>query len=701
MTDTPPTIPGDTRATAVAKALLAAVLVCAFLMALKPVRSPDVWHHVKSGWWVIHHHGPADVDDFSCTAQGQPWLQYEWLSQVTMFLIWHVGGWPALLVGRAVGIALAAGLLFKACTARRAAAPIAAAAVALTFCCMSGRFFSRPEVFSWIWLAGILLAVERLRLGGRGLFFVPALLMVPWVNMHGAWPAGLAWVGLIGGGETLSALARRPGALPRRTLAALWLAFALMLPATLLNPYGFHIWEVPFKLAGLSRVHEVIAEWHRPDWAHWLDVRNIGLAALLLGLLALPRRVRLPDALVILFFGYLALTAKRHLAIAALVSAPILAAQWTALAEAAARSRRLAALGRPRPALLLALLGCLLATWLALGWRLERAGFRLDRMKYPVMAAQFLKARHLDGNVFNSYAYGNYLLFARYPANRVFIDGRVDMYGLAPLALYDRVRQAEEGWPEVLRAHHVTLCVLDTTSPNEKRLFPALQASPDWALVYWDDHAAVYAQRLPSRAWLFKSLYVYSVRPDEFDESVLATRERCQRAEQDYRMALTQSPECVPALYGLARCQGARGAADEALETLGRAVAIDPRAPTPHYARGLFLLQANRLDEARAEYEAAVRCGGHLAESHLALSVIAFNQERWSDAIGQCRRALTYAPTNWKIHWNLSRALERAGDLAGALAAAQTVQQLQPELALARERIQYLQQLMKGEGSPR
>ena len=113
----------------------------------------------------------------------------------------------------------------------------------------------------------------------------------------------------------------------------LWAALGLAAAATLVNPYGFHIWEVPLKLTSSPEMSAVIAEWQRPDWAHWLDIRHVGAWIFLLAILAAPRRVRLTDALVVLAFGALALSARRHMALAMIAVAPIAAGQFSALWE--------------------------------------------------------------------------------------------------------------------------------------------------------------------------------------------------------------------------------------------------------------------------------------------------------------------------------------------------------------------------------
>ena len=87
-------------------AIVVVVALCAFAMALKPVRSPDVWHHIKSGWFVVQNRGPATVDVFSCTAQGKPWIQYEWLAQLAIYGVYQAGGATGLVLFQAAAAAL-------------------------------------------------------------------------------------------------------------------------------------------------------------------------------------------------------------------------------------------------------------------------------------------------------------------------------------------------------------------------------------------------------------------------------------------------------------------------------------------------------------------------------------------------------------------------------------------------------------------
>jgi len=710
-----------------ALALMAVALLAAMLMAVQPVRSPDVWHHIACGRLVTQQ-GPAHTDPFSCTAQGQPWIQYEWLAQLAIYGIWTAGGATGLMLMQIGMIGLTAFFLFWTARVRlgwsalsqRASTSLcggaAALAVALAFCAASDRIFTRPELFSWAILAAWLLALEQLRQGRLRWMALFPLLMALWVNLHGAWPAGLALSGLYCGAETFLALRRRPSAIHRRTLTALWGAFGLALAATLANPYGALIWEVPFKLAQSPEVRASILEWQKPGWSDWLALRNVGMVALLMALILAPRALKLRDWAVLLFFGALALTARRHIAVAMLVTAPLLAAllaaAWAVLCRCPAANTEGADLEKSEisnqnsefrnrsslyssclrgehsiSATLLVAAACLALVLLALGFRLERAGFGLKKRGYPIAAADFLARNRLDGNLFNSYSYGNYLLYALYPANHVFIDGRVDMYGSRVVKLYDAVRLAGPGWRELLAQYHITLCVLEISRTTDEKLLRALARDPAWALVFWDADSAVFLQRGPEREEFLRSARVYSFLPALFNPDSLRSRDELLRAEAEFRAKVAEQPDCAPALYALARAEGALGRPDEARALLQKALDLEPENAVLHYELGNLLMEKGALPEAEQAFRRAIALGGQQGSAYLALSVIRHGQKDLPGAIREARAALTFAPDNWRIHWNLSVLYEETGRIPEAISEAQEVLKLQPKMTAAAERL--------------
>jgi tetratricopeptide (TPR) repeat protein len=348
------------------------------------------------------------------------------------------------------------------------------------------------------------------------------------------------------------------------------------------------------------------------------------------------------------------------MALAMMAVAPIAAGQFSALGQKRSLSQfvrfRAAGVVLISVALTIAALG---------GPGLTRAGIGIDHRAFPEGAARFLAEHQLGGNLFNSYEYGNYLLFARYPENRVFIDGRVDVYGPAILRLYAAVAHAAPGWQKILDQYSIEICALATEKSSDLPLLSALHRSPDWALVYWDDISAIYIQRAPDRQAFLSAARVYTVRPDDFDPAVLESPERLARAEQDYRARLGEDPNFAFAAYGLARCLIQRDQRDEAAAILEKAVALEPEKATYRATLGTLLLLMGRLDEARRELRAALDGFRRIPGAQGALSA---------------------------VYWDLSLLDEKKGDLESALSEAQETFKLRPEMAAAADRVRALQQ---------
>ena len=678
------------RATAARRSAVFVVCVLAvvFAMALQPVRSPDVWHHVGAGRFVAENGGPARTDPFSCTAGGRPWLQYEWLAQFLIYRIHRVSGTSGLILFRALGVALSALFLLLAARSRSAGRAAAAIAVVLAACAGSGRFFSRPEIFTLVLLAAWIWATERVISGKLRFALLPPLLIVFWVNLHGAWVAGIAWLGLTCAAETIPLLLRRP-ALSKRTVAVLCISLGAALAATLANPYGFHIWEVPFKLSASPEVRNRIAEWQRPGLDHWLDMRNIGAFVFAAAILVRPRALRLRDVFVVLFFGALSFTARRHLQLAMLATAPIFAHQLAAIGAAAPeRVRRLLRHGAFRAAGAAAV--CLAAAVVALGGpRFTRAGWGMDDTVYPVGAGVFLANHRIEGNLFNSYSFGNYLLYRLYPENPVFIDGRVDMYGGEIASLYERTWQAKD-WRATFEGFDIQAAVIEISRRSDIPILTTLHRASDWALVYWDNLSAVYLKRSPEHAAALETTPGYRVRPDRVDYALLNSPGGLEVAEADYNRKLAEDPTAVMAHKGLAECALMRKDAEKAVAFMRRALAVQPDSADTLYNLAHTLHALKRDDEAESLFRKVIRLGEYRAESWTGLADIYADRKETAAALKCLKRAARHDPHNWRRHWNVSDFAEKAGDLTGAVRAMEEVVRLAPDNADAKARLETL-----------
>src|SRR5437588_522509 len=92
--------------------LLPAVLVAAlaFLLASTPARNSDLWLHLAAGRALVRGQAPLGTDPFASTTTGAAWVNHAWLSDVALYGLYERGGSRALVVAKALLVALLAGL---------------------------------------------------------------------------------------------------------------------------------------------------------------------------------------------------------------------------------------------------------------------------------------------------------------------------------------------------------------------------------------------------------------------------------------------------------------------------------------------------------------------------------------------------------------------------------------------------------------
>jgi len=87
----------------------------------------------------------------------------------------------------------------------------------------------------------------------------------------------------------------------------------------------------------------------------------------------------------------------------------------------------------------------------------------------PEAHVRFLAGHAVPGNGFNAYRFGGFLMFRLYPQERVFMDGRNDLYGTFREEVYNRILFTEPGWSEVwddaVARYDLGWVLVDATDP--------------------------------------------------------------------------------------------------------------------------------------------------------------------------------------------------------------------------------------------
>jgi len=109
-----------------------------------------------------------------------------------------------------------------------------------------------------------------------------------------------------------------------------------------------------------------------------------------------------------------------------------------------------------------------------------------ETQRFPVLAVAFLQT-HPSGPIFNHYDWGGYLIWRLYPATRVFIDGRADLYGQELLDQFAHTYQFKGAWQQTLQQWRIDTVLV----PSDSALATGLRSSPGWTVAYEDSQAVI------------------------------------------------------------------------------------------------------------------------------------------------------------------------------------------------------------------
>ena len=458
----------------------------------------DLGRHLTIGEYIIQTGRIPTTDLFSHTMSGEPLTPHEWLAQVVFALTYRLLGLDGIVLLCAILIALTFARVYRI-AARRSGMRLASLALALLAASASSlHWLARPHLFTLllvvVWTDGL----ESIARGERQAWWQQPLIMLVWANLHGAFIIGFAvWLAYLAEAAWLT-LFPLPSQPKGSTAGGLLLAGLLSLGVTFANPAGPAVWATSVGYVGNAYLVGHTAEYLSPnfhDVSTWPFLLLIVLALAVIGLG--PRQIRPRSLLVLTGWIALGLVSVRHIPVAAVLAAPILAeAVAAALSgtafveswlrrEAGLHSLEARLRGRLWPTAGLLVVAGLFAA----GLRVTPfpGGNAFSPRVFPVEAMDWVEVHPRAGRVFNYFPWGGYLLYRAWPAMTVFIDGQTDFYGEALTREYEQVITLDDAWQRILGKYDVGWVIM----PASSRLVRALQATPGWTEVYADGTAVI------------------------------------------------------------------------------------------------------------------------------------------------------------------------------------------------------------------
>jgi len=491
--------------------------------------------HIRTGQIILATHAIPRVDPFSATMSGRVWFAWEWLYDALVGWLDRAAGLNGVVLFTALVIAAVFAWTFRLLLRRGTNILLALLLVLLAASAAMIHFLARPHVVSWLFTVAWFWILDSSETGcasdsksfatsesnrrrGWMLWLLPPLMLV-WVNVHGGFVVGFAllaiywcsaaWQWLRPSGDRFDDILRKIRA--GQLLRVLTLTGILSGLATLVNPYGFQLHVHIYRYLTNRFLIDHINEFQSPNFHYVAQKCFAGLLLLTLVALAAKKReagrVRVSQALIILFAVYSGLYASRNIPVSSLLLILVIA-PWLSEAMDRFSFRRMGERGFSSPqslqrmeAVESSLRGhlwpiamVLLTCWIAAhGGKLGAKPLmdaHFDATRFPAAAVDYLAKEDVQGPLVSPDDWGGYLIYRLYPRVRMVIDDRHDFYGEQFLKSYLKMVNAEPGWQDFLqqsRAHCVVV-------PKDSALANLLEETAGWKAIYSDEVATVFVR---------------------------------------------------------------------------------------------------------------------------------------------------------------------------------------------------------------
>ncbi|MBI2884684.1 MAG: tetratricopeptide repeat protein [Candidatus Omnitrophica bacterium] len=470
----------------------------------------DLWYHLSGGQYIAQHRALPRDTYFSFLVPVRPWVDYYWLFQLTVHLIYsQAGGYVGLILFRAGCYLLTwfviSRYLFSGCSVRSGRWWAAGLSILFAFFLLPRSFLVRPHLISYGFIPLFLYVLEC---RPRWVKWLPVLVVV-WCNFHGIYyPApvliGTAYLAEYGWGRL------RGQPYDRERIRTFVLPLVVALLAIFATPHGPALLRLPFFPMAYARsigelqpvpLNELFSICATPsglthDMVISVLVLGSGVAVVLAGL---QRRLRLAHAL--LWIGGLLFLWRgvRFLIDYVLLSLPVFA---TAFCRPAAAAEATAAPRSRAPAWVRTMFAmALMSLPLLFVQRMfrNRPHYPLAPLNLPQGVAAFLRHVPAEGPLLNFPNQGGYLRWVGFPQYRIMMD-----LELPPFTDTDFYR-AESAFrdPVVLGQVIRQYAPSVIAAPIVLTDFPSLIAEhPEYRVVFFDEEEVLYlnSDRYPELA---------------------------------------------------------------------------------------------------------------------------------------------------------------------------------------------------------
>lgn len=368
----------------------------------------------------------------------------------------------------------------------------------------------KPELFSVFLFSAYLFTYFYGKISNRNVFWLFPFLMILWVNLHGGFMFGLIFVSLLTACETADYLLFKKNPLSQKQLVVLIVASGLTYLATLINPYGISYLKSIYiialsaeysKLFSVLVAYKSLWDFLLPDSMNVMYANHyifktgwcfIILAVLLIVMVKkMYQSHRFLDPTIVImniFFFLWGMITTRASYIFPLI------AMFSIFSLISKEEKHKEPTTKDQLAYMLVFLcisGFATHATLVFSDTYSWFGQKLD-YSMPVDEVEFIKKWNIPGPIFNDYVGGGYLLWALYPAQKVFIDPRFGPYWkeVVPDYFSATMKPSPELVKKLANKYGFKTAIIRMRG-NQVDLILAFLRNPEWKLIFWGKSAVI------------------------------------------------------------------------------------------------------------------------------------------------------------------------------------------------------------------
>lgn len=461
----------------------------------------DLGRHLKLGEIVTKCFCVPQTNLFSYTHPNFPIVNHEWLAEVVFYLVSVSAGLSGLLIFKMVLIITAATLIYI--TALRKGSLFWVIVLAFPFVTLfSMRFFVLPELFSYLFISSFIFLIERYKQTRKLVFLYPLpILELLWVNMHIYFIIGIVVYGFF----LLEEIIKKKKINKLLLLNGLLMILAIfinpsfvqgaMLPFTFSKNYGFNVEEnnSPFSIFSPSSTNGNVA---------YTLVLQVLTFELLIGVFIITLFIKRHWRQIFhtgngLTGAFLGIKYTRCISLFGLLGFISIVRAFTYMEDKLKKSLDDSMRNIIKG---FVVLGVIIIVAIHIKGLIDYRILSFGFVPSAENAVNFLKENNVQGNIYNNYVIGNYLIYGLYPQKRVFVDARPEAYPASFFNDYWRMMSDENFFENQVKKYNINIVLFNVFYDDPVRIRPLLTRliqGKEWVPVFADGTVTIFVRDIP------------------------------------------------------------------------------------------------------------------------------------------------------------------------------------------------------------